>query len=72
MAHWWSAQDGHVAYLALNETKVTTYTYPLYQFSRTDNRLPSLQHLRYPKTGTPNPIADLYVTGTRTDAVRFS
>lgn len=57
----WSPETNYIAYLSLNETFVQTYTYPIYGFDRPDHQLPVQEQIRYPKSGTPNPVAEVYI-----------
>jgi dipeptidyl aminopeptidase/acylaminoacyl peptidase len=55
-SYWWSPDGKHIAYLRLDETPVPTFV--------VDNSLPfaqSIEKMRYPKSGQPNPLVTLHV-----------
>ncbi|KAI9265959.1 dipeptidyl peptidase IV N-terminal region-domain-containing protein [Sporodiniella umbellata] len=58
-ALWWSPDSSHVAFLKLDETKVPDYHLQLY--TDPDESYPQETHIRYPKAGSPNPIASLHI-----------
>ncbi|KAI9021768.1 dipeptidyl peptidase IV N-terminal region-domain-containing protein [Phycomyces nitens] len=58
-AFWWSPDSSHLAFLRFNETDVPEYTMQLYTAS--DKSYPDEIKIKYPKAGSPNPIASLHV-----------
>lgn len=58
-ATWWSPDGRYIAFLRTNESKVQTYTMSLYARTRGDRLYPEPLPVRYPKTGTPNPVVHL-------------
>jgi len=52
--YWWSEDGRHLAYLQLDDANVPTY--PLVDYLPTH---PTVEMLRYPKAGDPNPIPRL-------------
>nr|XP_057941841.1 dipeptidyl peptidase 4-like isoform X2 [Doryrhamphus excisus] len=57
---WWSPGGKYVAYIQLNDTEVPTVEYPWYG----DKQYPSTVSIPYPKAGSPNPVASLFVVDT--------
>ncbi len=53
-SYWWSKDGDYIAYLQLDESEVPTY--PLVDYLPIH---PTVQPLRYPKAGDPNPTARL-------------
>lgn len=58
-ALWWSPDSSHLAFLKLDETKVPEYHLQL--FTESETSYPKQTDIRYPKAGSPNPIASLHV-----------
>ncbi|KAG8746072.1 hypothetical protein FRC10_006175 [Ceratobasidium sp. 414] len=64
-ALWWSPTSSHIAYLSLDETKVPTYTVPVY--NPTSNASSVIPYggdsivIRYPKPGFGNPLVQVAV-----------
>ncbi|KAG8678003.1 hypothetical protein FRC09_020209, partial [Ceratobasidium sp. 395] len=64
-ALWWSPTSSHLAYLSLDETKVPTYTVPVY--NPTSNASSVVPYggdsivIRYPKPGYGNPLVQVVV-----------
>ncbi|KAG8722707.1 hypothetical protein FRC08_012586 [Ceratobasidium sp. 394] len=64
-ALWWSPTSSHIAYLSLDETKVPTYTVPIY--NPTSNASSVIPYggesivIRYPKPGFGNPLVQVAV-----------
>ncbi|KAF8310067.1 dipeptidyl aminopeptidase [Clavulina sp. PMI_390] len=61
---WWSPDARNLAYLALDETKVPVYEYPVYNPSENSDEVhpyPSSASMRYPKPGYENPIATAHI-----------
>ncbi|QRV73760.1 dipeptidyl aminopeptidase [Ceratobasidium sp. AG-Ba] len=64
-ALWWSPSSSHIAYLALDETNVPTYTVPVY--NPTNNASNVIPYggdsivIRYPKPGFGNPLVQVAV-----------
>ncbi|CAO3681278.1 unnamed protein product [Rhizopus stolonifer] len=58
-ALWWSPDSSHLAFLKLDETKVPEYHLQL--FTESETSYPRQTDIRYPKAGSPNPIASLHV-----------
>ena len=58
---WWSSDNKYLAYLKLNDSKVHTYSFPNYG---EDQQYMNFTHIRYPKPGTPNPEASVFVYNT--------
>jgi dipeptidyl aminopeptidase len=62
--HWWSPDGNRVAYLRLDETKVQTYSFPIYNPTEINGKAslyPSTVDMKYPKPGTPNPTVSVFV-----------
>uniref|UniRef100_A0A7N8XHM4 Dipeptidyl peptidase 4-like n=1 Tax=Mastacembelus armatus TaxID=205130 RepID=A0A7N8XHM4_9TELE len=57
---WWSPGGKYVAYAEFNDTEVHTIEYSWYG----QNQYPSTVSIPYPKAGTPNPLAKLFVVDT--------
>ncbi len=55
-SYWWSEDGSRIAYLQLDESQVPTY--PLVDYLPIH---PTVQSLRYPKAGDPNPVVRLGV-----------
>ena len=56
-AMWWSPESTKIAYYRFDESKVNDYHLQLGQTT-----IPGKVYIEpYPKAGTPNPIADLFV-----------
>ncbi|KAG5913697.1 hypothetical protein E4U42_000922 [Claviceps africana] len=64
-ATWWSPDGRHIAFLRTNESMVSTYTMSLYGAARGDRQYPEPLPVRYPKTGTANPVVHLRLYDTR-------
>lgn len=58
---WWSPDNKYLAYLKLNDSKVHSYSFPNYG---EDNQYLNFTQIRYPKPGTPNPEASVFVYNT--------
>jgi len=63
-ALWWSPDSRKVAFLALDETKVPEFTFPVYnptEDSHTVVPYTSEVVMKYPKPGYPNPLVSVHV-----------
>ncbi|SCU88040.1 LADA_0E07800g1_1 [Lachancea dasiensis] len=59
-AMWWSPQGDYLAFLKINETEV--FEFPIPYFSQhEDDVYPEVRSIKYPKSGSPNPIANLMI-----------
>ncbi|KAK0151715.1 Dipeptidyl peptidase 4 [Merluccius polli] len=65
-ALWWSPGGKHVAYAEFNEMNVHAIEYSWYG----DDQYPSTVVIPYPKPGTPNPVAKLFVVDADNAIVR--
>jgi len=57
-AYWWSPDSSRVAFLEMDESKVTKY--PLVDFASFDG---DTEEERYPVAGGPNPVVHVYTVG---------
>ncbi|CAM1307614.1 Uncharacterised protein g4646 [Pycnogonum litorale] len=63
---WWSPSGIYLCYASINDSKVKSMVYPRYgSFIDPENLYPTLEALRYPKSGTNNPVIKLYVVDLR-------
>lgn len=63
-ALWWSPDSRKVAFLALDETQVPEFTFPIYNptdDSNTVNPYTTELVMKYPKPGYPNPLVSVHV-----------
>ncbi|XP_054710393.1 inactive dipeptidyl peptidase 10-like [Uloborus diversus] len=61
-ALWWCPDGSKLAYAVFNDTQVDVMTYPWYgSYEDSTNVYPQTIRLRYPKPGTVNPKASLWV-----------
>lgn len=63
-ALWWSPDSKKVAFLRLDETKVDTYTFPVYNPSYDAfavNPYTNFASMKYPKPGYANPLASIHL-----------
>lgn len=61
-AFWWAPDSKNIAFLSLDETKV-----PVYTLSGDHVQPIKTEHIRYPKAGDPNPIAQLGVVNLKAE-----
>lgn len=59
-ALWWSPDGSYFAFLKIDETDVNEFTIPYY-VQEENSIYPEMRTIKYPKSGQPNPIVDLYV-----------
>ncbi|KAM9308848.1 A-type potassium channel modulatory protein DPP6 [Gastrophryne carolinensis] len=57
IAHWWAPDGARLAYMTINDTKVSTMQIPVY----TGSLYPTVKNYSYPKAGTENPAVRLLV-----------
>lgn len=62
-ALWWSPDSNHLLILRSNDTEVPTYPIPYFVKEDADHRssYPTVEDVKYPKAGFPNPIVDIIV-----------
>ncbi|KAF5341108.1 hypothetical protein D9611_005871 [Ephemerocybe angulata] len=63
-ALWWSPDSRKVAFLALDETQVPEFSFPIYNPTEdADNVIPYTTDvvMKYPKPGYPNPLVSVHV-----------
>ncbi|XBW35988.1 hypothetical protein QEN19_001562 [Hanseniaspora menglaensis] len=63
-AVWWSPSSDHITFLKIDETKVDEFSINYYVQQDAGKQIPSypdLKTIKYPKSGTPNPIVDIKV-----------
>jgi dipeptidyl aminopeptidase B len=63
-ALWWSPTSQKVAFLSLDETRVNTFTYPVYNSGSDSHSIvpyPTDILMKYPKPGYDNPIVSVQV-----------
>ncbi|XP_076369870.1 prolyl endopeptidase FAP-like [Tachypleus tridentatus] len=59
---WWSEDGTRLCYASFDDSGVAEVQYPWYgDYTDENNIYPSLKKVRYPKPGTENPIATLWV-----------
>ncbi|KAG9010682.1 hypothetical protein FRB94_010159 [Tulasnella sp. JGI-2019a] len=61
---WWSPDSKKVAFLTLDETKVDTYTYPVYNRASDSFAVQPYTNfitMKYPKPGYANPLASVHL-----------
>ncbi|KAI8883468.1 hypothetical protein K501DRAFT_333362 [Backusella circina FSU 941] len=63
---WWSPDSTYIAYLRLNETAVRTYQLEMY--TTTNDSYPEIIPIKYPKSGSPNPLVHLLVYSLSADS----
>ncbi|CDO94703.1 unnamed protein product [Kluyveromyces dobzhanskii CBS 2104] len=69
-ALWWSPRGEYLAFFKINETGVQEFPIPFFvQDNQTDPAYPELQKIKYPKSGSTNPIAKLNVFDLASDKV---
>ncbi|KAG9349220.1 hypothetical protein JZ751_027663, partial [Albula glossodonta] len=59
-AMWWSPSGSSLAYIEFNDTLVNTIEYSWYG----DGQYPKTVVIPYPKAGSTNPVAKLFVVDT--------
>ena len=59
-AMWWSPDGSYLGFLRIDETEVNEFTIPYY-VQTDDSIYPEMHSIKYPKSGTPNPVVDLLV-----------
>ena len=62
--HWWSPDGNRLVFLTLDETQVKTYSFPIYNPTNINGKAslyPQSVNMKYPKPGTPNPVASVFV-----------
>lgn len=59
-ALWWSPNGDYLAFLKTDETNVGEFSIPYYA-QKEDDVYPEVKTIKYPKSGTPNPVVDLWV-----------
>ncbi|AGO11330.1 AaceriACR073Cp [[Ashbya] aceris (nom. inval.)] len=73
VALWWSPTGKYVAYFKINEEQV--HEFPIaYYLQEEDALYPEVRKIKYPKSGTPNPIVTLNifdVTAEKNSVVNF-
>ena len=55
---WWSPNGTYISWLRTNESRVTQYSFPMYDPEKV---YPTEKSFRYPKPGTANPIVTLCI-----------
>jgi dipeptidyl aminopeptidase len=62
-ALWFSPSGKHLAFLAFNESRVPTFTYPVYDPEHEGGArpYPKVETIAYPKPGYANPTVEAYV-----------
>ena len=63
-AVWWSPNSKHITFLNIDETEVEEYSINYYVQQDPGEqipRYPDLKTIKYPKSGTPNPVANIKV-----------
>ncbi|CAI4039407.1 hypothetical protein SMKI_08G0710 [Saccharomyces mikatae IFO 1815] len=63
-AMWWSPTGDYLAFLKIDETDVGEFIIPYYVQNDGDV-YPEMRSIKYPKSGTPNPRAQLWVYGIK-------
>lgn len=59
-AAWWSPTGDYLAFLKIDESEVGEFIIPYYVQDEKDI-YPEMRSIKYPKSGTPNPHAELWV-----------
>ncbi|CAI4507570.1 CFS_G0023670.mRNA.1.CDS.1 [Saccharomyces cerevisiae] len=65
-AAWWSPTGDYLAFLKIDESEVGEFIIPYYVQDEKDI-YPEMRSIKYPKSGTPNPHAELWVYIKTTD-----
>lgn len=63
-AMWWSPDSSRIAYLRFDETKVSEYTFPIYNPTHDANAVVPYPHhvtMKYPKPGYENPLVTVHI-----------
>jgi dipeptidyl aminopeptidase len=63
-AMWWSPDSSRVAYLRFDETKVSEFTFPIYNPTNDANSVipyPNHVTMKYPKPGYDNPLVTVHI-----------
>lgn len=61
---WWSPDTSKIAFLALDETAVPEFTFPIYNPTNDNDAINPYTDdvvMKYPKPGYPNPLASVHV-----------
>jgi dipeptidyl aminopeptidase B len=61
---WWSPDSSRVAYLRFDETKVSEFTFPIYNPTNDANSVipyPNHVTMKYPKPGYDNPLVTVHI-----------
>lgn len=61
---WWSPDSTKIAFLALDETAVPEFTFPVYNPTDDNDAIVPYTHdvvMKYPKPGYPNPLVSVHV-----------
>lgn len=67
-ALWWSPNGEYITFLKINETEVSEFPISYYVQDE-DIIYPEIRKLKYPKSGTPNPIIKLHIYDMNNDEV---
>lgn len=72
-ALWWSPDSSHLAFLHSNDTEVPEY--PITYFARENPgdtaSYPSVEKIKYPKAGFPNPIVDILIYDCNHEVLKY-
>ncbi|CAR29745.1 hypothetical protein ZYGR_0AD04290 [Zygosaccharomyces rouxii] len=63
---WWSPQGDYLAFFKINETFVNEFVIPYY-VQNPEDVYSELRSIKYPKSGTPNPVADVVIYDAKKD-----
>jgi dipeptidyl aminopeptidase len=65
---WWSPDSSKIAFLALDETAVPEFSFPIYNPTDSNDAIIPYTHdmvMKYPKPGYPNPLVSAHVFDLR-------
>lgn len=65
---WWSPQGDYLAFFKINESSVNEFVIPYY-VQNSNDVYSELRSIKYPKSGTPNPVAEVALYDVNKDTV---